>query len=570
MSRLVRADADKNVTERTIKLEEPKLSKSVVLVEGLSWNKLDFISEADMIANKISPSTLSRVSKRRKDSWIHYLSDVKGQPEFQEHLHVLISGHSLFYHTFRADVDLDAEIELEHLSPSGKSFKTSTTTKESILQFLATISSIAVTKKPQEGNLAQPKVFFIATHVNKSKGKIKIIDQKLQEIVKTTKAYKDGMVVYCSEASMLFPVNNCSDNDNAFRDIRIAVNRVVTGNKDYRISVPHTWSLFSARIQHFTEQVLSYDTCLAVGKECGIDTTEDLDSCLWFLHHQTGILRYFKEVPELQDLIINNPQYIFDRITDLITNTFIFDKIRGDMRIKDEFSKKGIFSVESFEKLSCSDDLSSSQLIKLFEHLHIIAPVEKSPDGVIKKYFLPCALSRLDSKDTPAAEVSSQSHPSLFFLFGCGYSPYGLFGALVTDLFHPSPDSEFEWTFENDEIFRNQICFSVGPLSDKFQFTVALNHICIDVLRESNQKKPALSKICDHVRQHIENSLSDMISVLNYTIDPEEAFQCPIHSSHLAYIRFFQNRPLALKCSIQNKTTEFPAKCSIWFDEVSS
>ena len=38
------------------------------------------------------------------------------------------------------------------------------------------------------------------------------------------------------------------------------------------------------------------------------------------------------------------PQYIFDKVTDLIVNTFTFEKTEGDYIAEEEFSKKEIFS----------------------------------------------------------------------------------------------------------------------------------------------------------------------------------------------------------------------------------
>ena len=247
--------------------------------------------------------------------WTQYMSDVGGQPEFQELLPNLLYGPSLFYHVFRADRSLYDKVHVEYLHSNGESmvpYDTTVSTKDAILQFLSSVSSIGVGSNSEGGKQVSPKVLFIATHIDKleSENKILEIDQELQQIVKETHAFKDKMIVYGSKSCMLLPVNNLSEDDGAFQNVRAVVDRVVTGSDDYCISVPYTWSLFSITIQHLKEQVLSYDTCLAVGKECGIDTTGDMDDCLWFLHHRTGILRHFKEVPELCHLIVKDPQYV--------------------------------------------------------------------------------------------------------------------------------------------------------------------------------------------------------------------------------------------------------------------
>ena len=513
-----------------------------------------------------------------KSIWTQYMSDVGGQPEFQELLPNLLYGPSLFYHVFRADQSLYDKVHVEYLHSNGESmvpYDTTVSTKDAILQFLSSVSSIGVGSKPQGGKQVSPKVLFIATHIDKleSEDKILEIDQELQRIIKETQAFKDKMIVYGSESCMLLPVNNLSKDDSAFQNVRAVVDRVVTGSDDYCISVPYTWSLFSITIQHLKEQVLSYDTCLAVGKECGIDTTGDMDDCLWFLHHRTGILRHFKEVPELCHLIVKDPQYIFDKVTDLIVNTFTFEKTGGDMVVKEEFSKKGIFSIESFERLTSDSDLmSSSELIKLFEHLRIVAPLRIA--GTLRKYFLPCALVHVDPQEAP--EVSPEWLPSIFFGFSSGYCPNGIFAALVADLLHMKQGLAFQWEFREDKIFRNQICFSIGPFLDRFRFTVSSDHVSVNIL-PSDISLHILSKISNHVREQISSSLSDVIARLNYDagrVVHRLAFRCPLSTCtrnfHLAYVRFNQNVPCALECSyLENKVTEIPTNCNVWLDEVS-
>ena len=513
-----------------------------------------------------------------KSIWTQYMSDVGGQPEFQELLPNLLYGPSLFYHVFRADQSLYDKVHVEYLHSNGESmvpYDTTVSTKDAILQFLSSVSSIGVGSKPQGGKRVSPKVLFIATHIDKleSEDKILEIDQELQRIVKETQAFKDKMIVYGSKSCMLLPVNNLSKDDSAFQNVRAVVDRVVTGSDDYCISVPYTWSLFSITIQHLKEQVLSYDTCLAVGKECGIDTTGDMDDCLWFLHHRTGILRHFKEVPELCHLIVKDPQYIFDKVTDLIVNTFTFEKTGGDMVVEEEFSKKGIFSIESFERLTSDSDLmSSSELIKLFEHLRIVAPSRIA--GTLRKYFLPCALVHVDPQEAP--EVSPEWLPSIFFGFSSGYCPNGIFAALVADLLHMKQGLAFQWEFREDKIFRNQICFSIGPFLDRFRFTVSSDHVGVNIL-PSDISLHILSKISNHVRQQISSSLSDVIARLNYDagrVVHRLAFRCPLSTCtrnfHLAYVRFNQNVPCALECSyLKNKVTEIPTNCNVWLDEVS-
>ena len=57
------------------------------------------------------------------------------------------------------------------------------------------------------------------------------------------------------------------------------------------------------------KKILSLGTCM---EKCRTDTLEELQNPLWFLHHNTGAVRYFQEVHVLKNVVIVEPQYIFD------------------------------------------------------------------------------------------------------------------------------------------------------------------------------------------------------------------------------------------------------------------
>lgn len=510
--------------------------------------------------------------------WTQYMSDVGGQLELQELYSSLLVGPALFYHVFRADQDLNAKFHVEYLHSGGKStipYEASMTTKDTILQFLASVSSISLRKKPDGGGQqVKPKIFFIATHIDKleSYDKIKDVDKELQQIVKGTQAYRDGLVVYGSESCMLLPVNNLSKDDKNFQDVRVVVDRVVTHCDDYRIRTPYTWSLFAVTIQHYKEPVLLYDTCLAVGEECGIDSVEEMDNCLWFLQYQTGILRHYKDIPELQHLVIKDPQYIFDIVTNLIVGTFTFENLVGNISIQDEFVKKGIFSLESLrDLLSKHSLLSADQIIKLLEYHLIVAPLWD--DGVLTRYFMPCALVHADLHSCP--ESAPHWVPSLLFTFSSGYCPKGLFGAMVAKLLHPSVGLTYEWEFKEDQIFRNQISFTVGPYLDRYRFTVTSTFIQVDVLPFMDcDRKVTLASVCCHVRRHMSKALYEVTSKINYdTIKAAQvlSFLCPNTSchrvTHTAHIRMIESIPCVMECSITHRPVKLPVGHMMWFNE---
>jgi hypothetical protein len=64
-----------------------------------------------------------------------------------------------------------------------------------------------------------------------------------------------------------------------------------------------------------------------------------------------GVIRYFGEIPELSDIVICDPQLIFDKITALISRTFTFEETR-DAYASKEFREKGIFPARIIDEIS--------------------------------------------------------------------------------------------------------------------------------------------------------------------------------------------------------------------------
>ena len=115
-------------------------------------------------------------------------------------------------------------------------------------------------------------------------------------------------------------------------------------------------------------------------------------------------------------------------MTELTARTFVFTNV--GLHAKNKFKKHGIFSSNDIKKLArlSNELLPVSKMVKLLEHLHILAPIQED-DGM--DYFLPCILAH-----APEAQSSTCTPlaPRLILPFRCGYCPKGIFSALVVYL----------------------------------------------------------------------------------------------------------------------------------------
>ena len=223
---------------------------------------------------------------------------------------------------------------------------------------------------------------------------------------------------------------------------------------------PACWLIFSLSLRQLKPYVVSFDECLEIARQCGL-ADDEVDEALHFIHSKMGLIRYFP-YEGVKDLVVIHPQYLFDKVTELIVDTFTFEK--SSKQMMEEFKKKGIFSLSEFEKISSRTDtkIKPFQFAKLLERLRIAAPFQMKGD---RMYFFPCVLTHTE-RETPRYQLSLRCTPvsNLIVTFECGYCPKGLPGALVTYLMANEMNSDFYWTLDDEKIFRNQVSYRVGPL----------------------------------------------------------------------------------------------------------
>ena len=538
-------------------------------------------------------SALSRNLQKAKrileqGGWLVYLTDKGGQIEFQELLPLLVSGPTVFFLVFRLDHDLNKQFTVEYVCSTGtksEPYQSTFKVKEALLQSLASIASM-VTCVYRDGQevLLKPQVFFVGTHKDMvSEAEIDCINDALEKLVKPTDMYRKGIIQFASESRMLLVVNNLADDDSDIQVVREAVERL-RNRGDFNVSAPPSWLLFGLIIRQQEDRVLSYKKSYEMARKCGITDEEELNDALWFLHTKVGLIRHFqlKGLEDLQKIVIQDPQVLFDKVTDLVVETFTFEK--ADPVDWEHFKKKGIFPFSTFQRIcGSSDDLLTPELlVKLLEHLHIIALLQEETEE--RRYFMPCILAHVKSIQATQRicgrklNEQSQNNPSLLVCFRCGFCPKGVFVALVVYLLAKTK-GDFQWRLQTDRIFKDQISFLVGSydtitiaVQPKF-FQITCHTSASSELSQSRQFP--LAKTCGMVRHCIETGIQKVSSALHYVSDATHylAFYCTgVHQgpdSHPAEISFNANKPCTLRCELaEGEAVKLPPGYEQWFAEV--
>ena len=566
-------NSNEQVSGQMVQIPKSKVSKHITSESSEPSQHYQFHKISDFLRYVLKKKGVFRL-QQNINPWTLYLTDSGGQPEFQELLPALVVGPCVFFVVLPLNKELNEKYEVEYMRPDDQKYiqkyLSSRTLQEDLMRSLASIASTKY--KDKDGKEVKPRVMLIATFKDKvpleedRQRKLK----KLEALVKDTDAFRQGIIVDASENQMVFTINNVSDEESArdTREIRDAFQIIADG---FHVNMPSPWLFFSILVQHeyADDSVISRQDCFEVAKECGICDETEFEAALQFLHRQTGVLHYYKEPPELSQIVIKDPQYLFSRVNELVEETFTFLKTRCS-QCTDDF-KKGIFKLTDYETLtnkSSQSKLNPSMLLKLLEHLNVAVPLN---DG--ERYFMPCAIAHLD-EDTGVGHTKSITiPPPLLITFKSGYCPKGLFAALVACITNKQV-ANCNLNLDESKIHRDQICFTM----DQHSLLLRVNptYIYIEVI-PYNPDAPlsTLCTICNGVRELILENIKTACKTLHYSNNANccLSFECPCDQ----YGQRDKFHPAVLRCDLNDcfwciqskKVVYVKKKCYIWLPQVS-
>ena len=532
-----------------------------------------YVSPIEILKKAVRNKGYEALKQHFESTWSLYLTNTGRQMEFQEVLPLLVSGPSMFFFTFRLDRDLHEYYTIEFELQDGKKsypYTSTLSTIDGMLQTLASISAMGTfiySGLHRRDKPLRPKVFFVGTHKDQLDSKqadshIASVDQQLKEVNRSTTYYKD-LVEFASESQLIFTVNNFSESDSDFQNIRSAVQRVVTRN-EFQMTSPTHWLIFSLAIRKLNDRVISYDLCLEIARQCGL-ADDELDEALHFIHSKMGLIHYFP-YKHIKCLVFIDPQFLFDKVTELIVSTFTSEKV--GLQEMEQFKHKGVFSLDKLDEVSpqghSSTIMSTSQFGKLLERLRIVAPLKVDNE---MKYFLPCVLAH--------AHESSSHHdtpvPTLLISFQCGYIPQGVAGALIKYLIANEMESPIEWALVTDKIFKNEVSFCVGPY-DTFMLRIFPTHFeiaCIpDPQFNDERDNCPVKETCTVVLTAIDNGIKQILQDMNYIHTQHHVtFPCPADickGGHPAQLNWYGSSPCSLQCNITKKRLKIPQNVYYW------
>ena len=410
-----------------------------------------------------------------------HLIDSGGQPEFLELLPALVSQAFIFFLVFdlrHAAEGLDKEFSAKNSDGSfyNPPFGVSTiSTRDVILQTLASIYEMGFhidSDKMQQVFIQ--KVLLVGTHSDHVTD-VSVrnrIDDAIQKLLVDTPYYKSGMLVVPKRERpnrrFVYIVNNEFAEDPVFEEIREKVNSILfrdSGGSNYKKDIPPSWLGFYLKMrQPGGPQVLKYEQCMHIASRCSIEEN-DVQHVLEFLHKQLGVIKYFKDVAGLRDIVIADPQLVFDAVSGLIKSVSCNNPNLTPAQ-REEIQDRGLLSVQVIDQLAVqgrvNHPLSLHHLLKLFSHLHIAVPLDAKEYQPETMYFMPCLLQC--AKPDPLQPTREPLVAELLIVFDGGYCPKGLFTILAATLAAKStqPATKYTWLLNRKRLYKNQVSFHIS------------------------------------------------------------------------------------------------------------
>ena len=546
-------------------------------------------------------SVLSIVEKYGYDTFKNYLQktfslylrDTGGQVEFQEMLPLLIFGPSIFIFVFRLDYDFQSKFRIEYRKGEDDSincYTSSITTEEALLQCLASVYAMDTPGKDTV-KTHEPLVFIVGTHRDQlgssADAKIAELNQYIISLIE-----KNGfkyLVQYAdiSTGQIFFPVDNTSESDDDFKLIRSRVTTLINDRNEFTIDYPVSYLLLCLDLQNVKKSIITLDKFKNLATNHGIEG-DDVLHLLHFLHLRIGIVRYY-DVDGLRDIVIIEPQVLFNTITDLVIRTFsckaLYERERGEFKDKGFMTssvldcvtnieeKKGILPASAFEgKFFKNEKISSETFLQLLVHLRIITPI--TTEDKEKKYFIPCVLNHVQES---SGDVKTDILP-LHVKFQCHHCPKGVFGVLVSHLLAPdvSKQNNANITFSliKDKIFRDQVTFDItyNGFHDEMSINVYSSHMKLYFIPYSPEDREDFPTkvVCCNVRQIVEDSIGRSLKDLHYSnkkVKSEMCFKCD-DCSELHSVSKSENLKFhTLTCSTTKSRNRLPPQGRCWYGE---
>ena len=304
-----------------------------------------------------------------------------------------------------------------------------------------------------------PPVFLVCTHADVPFGGSNARDLALKTYgFLQHKTYKEHLY------KDVFVVDNTkSGSEEECTEVKRLREEVLAVAKELQLTkeeIPVKWLRYENKLRKKHDKWITLEEAKRIALEdCGIQEDE-FSTLLNFLHDQRIVI-HFSGSPELERMVILDPQWLVDVLKNVIT---VRRFKHTEHPVKDlwiQLEETGILDEKLIDH-AWRDLLDNQEnhksLIAVMERLSLISPWPSSKDS--KQYLVPSMLMSPPTDDVLQL-LDSVNVPSLFVTFESGRVPLGLFSRLISHFFQWCGE---EWKSKvSPQLFHNFAMFHILP-----------------------------------------------------------------------------------------------------------
>ena len=504
----------------------------------------------------------SQGSKRFLElQWIHFI-DSGGQPQFHEVLPAFIRNTTATIFVMKLSERLDEHPMIEYYDINGqicgKPYRHALSNHQMLQCCVRTIHSQQSTK---EGK--QHKTLVVGTHRDLESLCLESQAEKNRKLVDMlTQSLQDQLIFYRPFTDVIFPINAKSPNEKDHHVCDMIRKQIENKKCAPPHKIPIGWFLLEQDIIKLAKGgVISKKECLSIAALLNINA-EALKAALEYFDN-LNIFLYYPSV--LSEVVFSNPQILLNKVTELVQFSYSLGSdsppvaVEGKWRqFRDEgIIKREMFQDDRFSAHYIADLFTPAGIIKLFQHLLIIAPLSST------EYFMPSLLQMITPKEvSKQLPPPSSSAAPLLVHFPAGCAQNGVFCALVVYLLSVSG-----WKFAKGTphcVSRNCVCFQLPgkpvciTLVDSFTYF------------ELHVKAPSTMypQLCPMIRIAVFSGLKAAAESLKYNNStPVPAFVCTECSSPL-HAATIDDQGCYMICTISTNFMPLTTQHTVWLQKV--
>ena len=305
-----------------------------------------------------------------------------------------------------------------------------------------------------------PQVFLVCTHADTPSGGSNARDLALEMYgTLLCKRYREHLY------KDVFVVDNTkSGGEEECVEVRRLREEVLAVAKELQLTkeeIPLKWLRYENELRKKRDKWITLEEAKWVAfQDCEIQEDDEFSTLLNFLHDQ-GIVIHFSGSPELEKIVILDPQWLVDVLKNVITASRFKHTEHPVKDLWIKFEETGILDEKVIDH-AWRDLLDNQEchksLIAIMERLSLISPWPSSKDS--KQYLVPSMLM-LPPTDDVVQLLDSVHVPSLFVTFASGRVPPGLFSRLIL---HFLSLCGGEWKSKvSPQLFHNFAMFHILP-----------------------------------------------------------------------------------------------------------